>query len=263
MISTNRIHTRRCLAAAIFWLTVSVCSVAGAQEVEDRPQTFNAPKDSVTSAVRMTDNPGLPPAKVDARNYISPERDADTSARLSSFEYTLPYNPATGLLFRDNGFSIYGYGRQLNIPGVGKINEAYLKYRYSFRPGMLVGLGMYANKVCARRSSSETFALDADITCRLNSSLSATAFGSYYRINDTSQNHTLMMNGYHCGGFLSWGITPKWTMDMGVRTYGNSKDTRSVMAPILQTSYKDKGREINADFSGIFQQLLLGVFSNK
>ena len=70
------------------------------------------------------------------------------------------------------------------------------------------------------------------------------------------------LDGYHYGGYLSFDLAERWSMDVGMRRYGNNLFHQQWTVPIIRPSYKHNGSEINADFGGMFQQILKGLFFN-
>ena len=70
------------------------------------------------------------------------------------------------------------------------------------------------------------------------------------------------LDGYHYGGYLSFDLAERWAMDVGMRSYGGNGSHQQWTVPIIRPSYKHNGREINADFGGMFQQIVKGLKQN-
>ncbi len=84
-------------------------------------------------------------------------------------------------------------------------------------------------------------------------------FGTYYLLDMKPKR---CLDGYHYGGYLSFDLAERWSMDVGMRRYGNNLFHQQWTVPIIRPSYKHNGSEINADFGGMFQQILKGLFFN-
>lgn len=167
-----------------------------------------------------------------------------------------------GIIHRFDKIDVWGRGRQENIIGVGVSNYAEVKAAYSPNERWKLGISLYAHKLSIPRSSSNTFGIGTDVSYQFYPKTSLHLFGTYYRTYLLDMKPKRCLDGYHYGGYLSFDLAERWTVDMGMRSYGNNLFHQQWTVPIIRPSYKHNGSEINADFGGMFQQILKGLFFN-
>lgn len=167
-----------------------------------------------------------------------------------------------GVIHRFDKVDILGRGRQENIIGVGVSNYAEVRTVYAPNDKWELGVGLYAHKLSIPRLSSNTFGIGTDVSYRFHPQASLHLFGIYYRTHLLNAKTMKWRDGYHYGGYLSLNLAERWTMDVGMRSYGDSWSHQRWSVPIIRPSYKHNGSEINADFGGMFQQILKGLFFN-
>lgn len=167
-----------------------------------------------------------------------------------------------GIIHRFDKIDVWGRGRQENIIGVGVSNYAEVKTAYSPNYRWEFGISLHAHKLSIPRSSSNTFGIGTDVSYQFYPKTSLHLFGTYYRTYMLDMKPKRYLDGYHYGGYLSFDLAERWTMDMGMRCYGNNLFHQQWTVPIIRPSYKHNGSEINADFGGMFQQILKGLFFN-
>lgn len=164
-----------------------------------------------------------------------------------------------GVIHRFDKVNVWGRGRQENIIGVGVSNYAEVKTAYSPNERWKLGISLYAHKLSIPRSSSNTFGMGADVSYKFYPKTSLHLFGTYYLLDMKPKR---CLDGHHYGGYLSFDLAERWSMDVGMRRYGNNLFHQQWTVPIIRPSYKHNGSEINADFGGMFQQILKGLFFN-
>lgn len=167
-----------------------------------------------------------------------------------------------GVIYRFDKVGIWGRGRQENIIGVGVSNYAEVKTVYAPNDKWKLGMGIYAHKLSIPHSGSNTFGIGTDVSYQIHPKASFHLFGTYYRTYFPGVEPMKNLDGYHYGGYLSLGLAERWAIDVGMRSYGNSQSHQQRNVPIIRPSYKHNGSEINADFGGMFQQILKGLFFN-
>lgn len=167
-----------------------------------------------------------------------------------------------GVIHRFDKVGIWGRGRQENIIGVGVSNYAEVKTVYAPNDKWNLGMGIYAHKLSIPHSGSNTFGIGTDVSYQIHPKASFHLFGTYYRTYFPGVEPMKNLDGYHYGGYLSLGLAERWAIDVGMRSYGNSQSHQQRNVPIIRPSYKHNGSEINADFGGMFQQILKGLFFN-
>lgn len=167
-----------------------------------------------------------------------------------------------GIIHRFDKVDIWGRGRQKNIVGVGVSNYAEVKTVYAPNDNWKLGVGIYAHKLSIPRSNSNTFGIGTDISYQFHSQASLHLFGTYYRTYFPGVEPMKKLDGYHYGSYLSLELAERWAIDVGMRSYDNNWSHQQWNVPIIRPSYKHSGSEINADFGGMFQQILKGLFFN-
>lgn len=167
-----------------------------------------------------------------------------------------------GIIHRFEKIDVWGRGRQENIIGVGVSNYAEVKTAYSPNERWKLGISLYAHKLSIPRSSSNTFGIGTDVSYQFLPNTSLHLFGTYHRTYLLGVQSMKRLNGYHYGGYLSFDLAERWAMDMGMRSYGGNGSHQQSTVPIIRPLYKHNGREINADFGGMFQQIVKGLFFN-
>ena len=167
-----------------------------------------------------------------------------------------------GVIHRFDKVNVWGRGRQENIIGVGVSNYAEVKTAYSPNERWKLGISLYAHKLSIPRSSSNTFGIGTDVSYQFLPNTSLHLFGTYHRTYLLGVQSMKRLNGYHYGGYLSFDLAERWAMDVGMRSYGGNGSHQQSTVPIIRPLYKHNGREINADFGGMFQQIVKGLFFN-
>lgn len=167
-----------------------------------------------------------------------------------------------GIIHRFNKVDVWGRGRQENIIGVGVSNYAEVKTAYSPNEKWKLGISLYAHKLSIPRSSSNILGIGTDVSYQFYPKTSLHLFGTYYRTYMLDMKPKRYLDGYHYGGYLSFDLAERWTMDVGMKSYGNNLFHQQWTVPIIRPSYKHNGSEINADFGGMFQQIVKGLFFN-
>ena len=167
-----------------------------------------------------------------------------------------------GIIHRFEKIDVWGRGRQENIIGVGVSNYAEVKTAYSPNERWKLGISLYAHKLSIPRSSSNTFGIGTDVSYQFLPNTSLHLFGTYHRTYLLGVQSMKRLNGYHYGGYLSFDLAERWAMDVGMRSYGGNGSHQQSTVPIIRPLYKHNGREINADFGGMFQQIVKGLFFN-
>ena len=140
--------------------------------------------------------------------------------------------------------------------------SAEVKTAYSPTASRTLGISLYAHKLSIPRSSSNILGIGTDVSYQFYPKTSLHLFGTYYRTYMLDMKPKRYLDGYHYGGYLSFDLAERWTMDVGMKSYGNNLFHQQWTVPIIRPSYKHNGSEINADFGGMFQQIVKGLFFN-
>ncbi len=200
--------------------------------------------------------PKMPETLLDFRPDYTRSFPVDRSS-LHKGEYNVG-----GIIHRFEKIDVWGRGRQENIIGVGVSNYAEVKTAYSPNERWKLGISLYAHKLSIPRSSSNTFGIGTDVSYQFYPKTSLHLFGTYYRTYMLDMKPKRCLDGYHYGSYLSFDLAERWTMDVGMKSYGNNLFHQQWTVPIIRPSYKHNGSEINADFGGMFHQIVKGLFFN-
>lgn len=200
--------------------------------------------------------PKMPETLLDFRPDYTRSFPVDRSS-LHKGEYNVG-----GIIHRFEKIDVWGRGRQENIIGVGVSNYAEVEAAYSPNERWKLGISLYAHKLSIPRSSSNTFGIGTDVSYQFYPKTSLHLFGTYYRTYMLDMKPKRCLDGYHYGGYLSFDLAERWTMDVGMKSYGNNLFHQQWTVPIIRPSYKHNGSEINADFGGMFHQIVKGLFFN-
>lgn len=254
----------------VMMMLLSVCSKSYGQE--NHVLSFDRAKQTVTGidttklsiyeygksflSPHFDTIPPMPETLLDFRPDYTRSFPVDRSS-LHKGEYNVG-----GIIHRFDKVDVWGRGRQENIIGVGVSNYAEVKTVYSPNEKWKLGLCLYAHKLSIPRSGSNTFGIGTDVSCQFLPQTSLHLFGTYYRTYLPGVKPMKRLDGYHYGGYLSFDLAERWAMDVGMRSYGGNGSHRQWSVPIIRPSYKHNGREINADFGGMFQQIVKGLFFN-
>lgn len=256
--------------ALVIMLLLSVCSKSYGQE--NHVLSFDRTKQTVTDidttklSVYEHENsflfphfdaiPQMPEMLLDFRPDYTRSFPVDRSS-LHKGEYNVG-----GIIHRFNKVDVWGRGRQENIIGVGVSNYAEVKTTYSPNEKWKLGLCLYAHKLSIPRSGSNTFGIGTDVSYQFLPQTSLHLFGTYYRTYLPGIEPMKKLDGYHYGGYFTLGLVERWAIDVGMRSYGDNWSHQQWNVPIIRPSYKYNGSEINADFGGMFQQIVKGLFFN-
>ena len=200
--------------------------------------------------------PKMPETLLDFRPDYTRSFPVDRSS-LHKGEYNVG-----GIIHRFEKIDVWGRGRQENIIGVGVSNYAEVKTAYSPNERWKLGISLYAHKLSIPRSSSNTFGIGTDVSYQFYPKTSLHLFSTYYRTYMLDMKPKRCLDGYHYGSYLSFDLAERWTMDVGMKSYGNNLFHQQWTVPIIRPSYKHNGSEINADFGGMFHQIVKGLFFN-
>lgn len=154
--------------------------------------------------------------------------------------------------------NLYGYGSQSTLPGIGRINEASLMYRYDINDFWEIQGGVNATKYNFPFSTGQAFGAAGALIYRPTDKLSFRAFGSYA----PTSAYGFYMNRY--GGTISYEFNDCWGVEVGAeRIYDPIRrnwDTRPIAIPY----YKFNKTKIGLDVGGILYEIIRSVkFKNQ
>ena len=166
------------LITALYCITVSVY----AQE-----NISGLKKDSLKTLSNEyvgSENPTVKPFAVkEEMPDIKPETDIPQmeiqEIRLRRPFYMPYYTNPSPMFYGDIAPNLYGYGSQSILPGIGRINEASLMYRYDINDFWEIQGGVNATKYNFPFSTGQAFGAAGALIYRPTDKLSFRAFGSY------------------------------------------------------------------------------------
>lgn len=146
--------------------------------------------------------------------------------------------------------NLYGFGSQSTLPGIGRINEASLMYRYFINDFWEIQVEMNAIKYNFPFSTGQSFGATGAILYRPVDKLTLKAFGSY----TPASAYGFHMNSF--GGTIGYEFNDNWGMEVGVeRRYDPMRrkwDTRPIAIPY----YKFNKTKIGIDVGGIMYEII-------
>lgn len=145
---------------------------------------------------------------------------------------------------------LYSYGSQTTLPGIGRINEASLMYRYLINDFWEIQAGVNAIKYNFPFSIGQSFGATGAILYKPADKLTLKAFGSY----TPASAYGFHMNSF--GGTIGYEFNDNWGMEVGAeRRYDPMKrkwDTRPIAIPY----YKFNKTKIGIDVGGIMYEII-------
>lgn len=225
--------------------------------------------DSVCRAVSITPEMSRP---VHSSSDVSPETllsapplhsgGADSLPRFSLKEaLRIPYytNPSPlfrgdyrtgGIIFQFRGGALSGAGGQTTLPGIGRFNDASLLYRQVIGRNLSFQLGMDALKLNMPNIIGQAFTASGALMYRAADRLAFKAFGSY------AIGNTYGMTTHRYGGTVLFGVSDRFSMEVGVQRYYNAMRGSWETVPMVIPSYDFGKFKLELDVGGILFEIL-------
>lgn len=257
------------MSIRIFLITVLYCITAGVYAQENISSLKKDSLKTISNDYLGNENPTVKPFAV--KEEI-PEIKSETDIpqmeiqqiRYRRLFYMSYYTNPSPMFYGDYSTSgkiapnLYGYGSQSTLPGIGRINEASLMYRYGINDFLEVQGGVDATKYNFPFSTGQAFGATGAIIYRPTDKLSFRAFGSYA----PTTAYGFYMNSY--GGTIGYEFNDRWGVEVGAeRIYDpmrRSWDTRPIAIPY----YKFNKTKIGLDVGGILYEIIRGAkFKNQ
>jgi len=159
------------------------------------------------------------------------------------------YNVSGAMKYLPNGV-IHGYGKQINLIGLGVLNEAGIGYTHNFNNKLLMEVNLHAKKLSVPRFGHDTFGASGNMNYKLSDKIRFDAFGSYY-IAPSSGYKT-----YDYGGKLDFDISERFGTEVGVRRHYDSSFKKWETLPILTPYYKFDKFDLGMDVGGFLLYFL-------
>lgn len=149
--------------------------------------------------------------------------------------------------------NLYGYGSQSTLPGIGRINEASLMYRYPVNDYFEFQAGVDVAKFNFPFSTRQSLSTSGSIIYRPTDKLSFRAFGSYSPFG---------AYGFHMsnwGGTIGYEFNDRFGMEVGVQRMYNPMTGKWDTRPIAIPYYKFDKAKIGIDVGGILYEIIRGT----
>lgn len=146
--------------------------------------------------------------------------------------------------------NLYGYGSQSTLPGIGRINEASLMYRYDINDFWEIQGGLSATKFNFPFSTGQAFGASSTIIYRPTDKLSFKAFGSYA----PTSAYGFHMSSF--GGTIDYEFNDNWGMEVGAERRYDPMIHRWDTRPIAIPYYKLNKTKIGLDVGGILYEII-------
>lgn len=156
----------------------------------------------------------------------------------------------SGVLSASDRGVLYGSGSQTTLPGLGRMNNAALGYRYYISPLLVFQLEAAAMKMTLPYSSGMSFGTSGKLTYQLADNLAVNAFGSYYA------GRTFGMNSHSFGGSLTVNLTERFSLEAGVQRRYNPFRSGWETVPVLVPTYQFNRMKLGMDVGGLLYELL-------
>lgn len=147
-------------------------------------------------------------------------------------------------------------GRQISLPGIGRLNEAGVGYQWAFAPQWMLRLNADVMKVNMMHAVGEAFSLSGSLSYRLSDRLSLNAFGAY------APGNTFGMFTHRYGGSLSYDVTSRFGMEVGVQRYYNMMQGWQTV-PVVIPTYNFGKCKVGLDIGGLVLDVLQHIVYDK
>lgn len=257
------------MSIRMFLITVLYCIAGSVYAQEDASGLKKDSLKTISNEYLNSENPTVKPFAVKEK---MPEIKSETDIpqmEIQEIRYPRPFympyytNPSPTFYgdYSTNGTiapNLYGYGSQSTLPGIGRINEASLMYRYDINDFWEIQGGVNMTKYNFPFSIGQAFGATGTLIYRPTDKLSIRAFGTYA----PTSAYGFYMNRY--GGTIGYEFNDRWGVEVGAeRMYDpmrKSWDTRPIAIPY----YKFNKTKIGLDVGGILYEIVRSVkFKNQ
>ena len=155
-----------------------------------------------------------------------------------------------GIIMQFRGGALSGAGGQTTLPGIGRFNDASLLYRQVIDKNLSFQLGMDALKLNMSHISGQAFTASGALMYQADDRLAFKVFGSY------AIGNTYGMTTHRYGGSVLFGISDRFSMEVGVQRYYNAMRGRWETVPMVIPTYKFDKFKLELDVGGILFEIL-------
>ncbi len=249
------------MSIRMFLITVLCCTTVSVYAQENISGLKKDSLKTIPNEYAGSENPTVKPFSVKEKMpEIKSETDIppmETQEIRYRRPFYMPYytNPSpmfygdymTGGLIAPN---LYGYGSQSTLPGIGRINEASLMYRYDINDFWEIQGGVNATKYNFPFSIGQAFGATGALIYRPTDKLSFRAFGTYA----PTSAYGFYMNRY--GGTIGYEFNNRWGVEVGAeRVYDPMRRSWDIR-PIAIPYYKFNKTKIGLDVGGILFEIM-------
>lgn len=154
-----------------------------------------------------------------------------------------------GVLFAAPGSVLYASGEQYTLPGIGRFNEASFGYGQQLHPRLLFRLDVSTTKVNMTHAVGQAFVTSGRLTYLLSDRVALNTFGAY------APGLTYGIYTHLYGGSVSFDVTDRFGMEVGVQRYYNSLRGWETV-PMVIPSYRFDRFKLEMDVGGMLYQIL-------
>lgn len=250
------------ICLVLFCLFISLPQFLSAQEDKGR-FTLDSVRVKHMEGFQLPKFELLPPKATPypANPAAQPVRLPDFSLRES---YALPYytNPSPLFLgdFSTNGVwkqfpdgVLFGSGRQVSMPGLGRYNEAALGYLHTFNSRLAFQIDVNTMKMNMSHITRAALSTSGTLMYQLSDNVGFKVFGTY----DIGNSYGMSTNSY--GASMTFDMSERFSLETGVQRYYDDMRGRWVTVPIVTPTYHFKKFDLGLDVGGIIYEVLRNV----
>ena len=163
----------------------------------------------------------------------------------------------SGVLKQFTVGTLYGTGGQTTLPGIGRFNDASLGYRHRFSDKLMMQIELNAMKINMSRITGQAFSASGTLLYRPSDKIGLKVFGSY------AIGNTYGMNTHQYGGTISFDMSDRFSMEVGMRRYYNSMRGTWETVPIAIPTYRFNQFKLGFDVGGVVYEILRSTVFDK
>nr|WP_302830646.1 hypothetical protein [uncultured Bacteroides sp.] len=219
-------------------------------------------KELLSSPLKLSPGGGIPSSTLQSKYF-------DSVPRFSlKGNIHLPYHTNPSPLFmgdyRTGGIlksfsrgAFYGSGGQTSLPGIGRINDASLGYRYAFSPKLQLQGSINAMKINMIHTTGQTFNTSGALLYHPSERLAFKVFGTY------AFGNSYGMDASSYGATMSLDMTERFGMEVGVQRYYDSMRGRWETVPIVIPYFNVNKLKLGLDVGGILYEIFRSTVFDK
>ena len=155
-----------------------------------------------------------------------------------------------GALFSHRHEVLYGQGRQVSLPGIGRQNEAAFVYSHALHPNWTLQVGVNADKMLMPHFSGQAFGVNGMLSYHATDRLVFNVFGNYHT------GYSSGMQSYRYGASVTTDMTEKFGLEVGMQRAYNPMTGRWENIPIVTPYFKLNKTKLGIDVGSILHEIL-------